>query len=66
MSLNHAVLYAGDLSKQQNFYENVLGMRVTDTVPRLMTLLRCNPNHHSFGFIAHRNVQPRVILPTTT
>jgi catechol-2,3-dioxygenase len=52
LSLNHAVLYAGDLSKQQSFYESVLGMRVTDTVPRLMTFLRCNPNHHSFGFIA--------------
>jgi catechol 2,3-dioxygenase-like lactoylglutathione lyase family enzyme len=52
LSLNHAILYAGDLSKQQSFYESVLGMRVTDTVPRLMTFLRCNPNHHSFGFIA--------------
>jgi catechol-2,3-dioxygenase len=52
LSLNHAVLYAGDLSKQQSFYESVLGMRVTDIVPRLMTFLRCNPNHHSFGFIA--------------
>lgn len=52
LSLNHAVLYAGDLGKQQSFYESVLGMRVTDTVPRLMTFLRCNPNHHSFGFIA--------------
>ena len=27
-------------------------MRVTDTVPGLMTFLRCNANHHSFGFIA--------------
>jgi catechol-2,3-dioxygenase len=52
MSLNHALLYAGNLSKQQSFYESVLGMRVTDTVPHLMTFLRCNPNHHSFGFIA--------------
>lgn len=52
LSLNHALLYAGDLTKQQTFYETVLGMRVTDTVPHLMTFLRCNPNHHSFGFIA--------------
>jgi catechol-2,3-dioxygenase len=50
--LNHAILYAGDLSRQQIFYESVLGMRVTDTVPHLMTFLRCNPNHHDFGFIA--------------
>ena len=27
-------------------------MRVTDTVPGLMTFLRYNANHHSFGFIA--------------
>ena len=27
-------------------------MLVTDTVPSFMTFLRCNPNHHSFGFIA--------------
>jgi catechol-2,3-dioxygenase len=52
LSLNHLVLYAGDLLKEQNFYVNVLGMRVTDTVPGLMTFLRCNSNHHSFGFIA--------------
>jgi catechol-2,3-dioxygenase len=52
LSLSHAVLYVGDLSKQQSFYQSVLGMHVTDTVPRLMTFLRCNPNHHSFGFIA--------------
>jgi catechol 2,3-dioxygenase-like lactoylglutathione lyase family enzyme len=52
LSLNHLVLYAGDLLKQQNFFVNVLGMRVTDTVPGLMTFLRCNSNHHSFGFIA--------------
>jgi catechol-2,3-dioxygenase len=52
LSLNHLILYAGDLLKQQNFFVNVLGMRVTDTVPGLMTFLRCNSNHHSFGFIA--------------
>ena len=51
-SLNHVVLYAGDLRKEQSFYEHVLGMRVTDTVPHLITFLRCNQNHHSFGFIA--------------
>jgi catechol 2,3-dioxygenase-like lactoylglutathione lyase family enzyme len=51
-SLNHVLLYAGDLNKQQNFFVNVLGMRVSDTVPGLTTFLRCNANHHSFGFIA--------------
>ena len=29
LSLNHAVLYAGDLGKQQSLYESVLGMRAT-------------------------------------
>jgi catechol 2,3-dioxygenase-like lactoylglutathione lyase family enzyme len=52
LSLNHLILYAGDLVKQQDFFVNVLGMRVTDTVAGLMTFLRCNANHHSFGFIA--------------
>jgi catechol-2,3-dioxygenase len=51
-SLNHVLLYAGDLNKQQDFFVNALGMRVSDTVPGLMTFLRCNANHHSFGFIA--------------
>jgi catechol-2,3-dioxygenase len=37
LSLNHLILYAGDLDKQQEFFVSVLGMRVTDTVPRLMT-----------------------------
>jgi catechol 2,3-dioxygenase-like lactoylglutathione lyase family enzyme len=52
LSLNHVMLFAGDLAEQQKFYETVLGMRVTDTVSGLMTFLRCNVNHHSFGFIA--------------
>jgi catechol 2,3-dioxygenase-like lactoylglutathione lyase family enzyme len=52
LSLNHVVLFTGDLRRQQSFCERVLGMRVTDTVPHFMTFLRCNPNHHSFGFIA--------------
>jgi catechol 2,3-dioxygenase-like lactoylglutathione lyase family enzyme len=52
LSLNHIVLFAGDLAKQQSFYETILGMGVTDTVPGLMTFLRFNSNHHSFGFIA--------------
>jgi catechol 2,3-dioxygenase-like lactoylglutathione lyase family enzyme len=52
LSLNHLILFAGDLSKQQDFFVEVLGMRVTDTVPGLMTFLRCDANHHSFGFIA--------------
>src|SRR6516225_2589346 len=52
LSLNHVVLFAGDLREQQTFYEKVIGMRVTDTVPNFMTFLRCNPNHHSCGFIA--------------
>jgi catechol 2,3-dioxygenase-like lactoylglutathione lyase family enzyme len=51
LSLNHLILYAGDLDKQE-FFVTVLGMRVSDTVPGLMTFLRCNANHHSFGFIA--------------
>jgi catechol 2,3-dioxygenase-like lactoylglutathione lyase family enzyme len=47
LSLNHLILYAGDLNKQQEFFVNVLGMRVTDAVPGLLTFLRCNANHHS-------------------
>jgi len=59
LSLNHVVLFAGDLGEQQRFYEGVLGMRVSDAVPGFMTFLRCNPNHHSFGFVAlpQRGVQ---------
>jgi catechol-2,3-dioxygenase len=50
-NLNHVILYVGDLLEQQNFFVNVLGMRVTDTVPGL-SFFRCNSDHHSFGFIA--------------
>jgi hypothetical protein len=34
-------------------------MRISDAVPGFMTFLRCNPNHHSFGFVAlpQRGVQ---------
>ena len=35
LSLNHVIVYAGNLAKQQDFFVQVLGMRVTDTVPRI-------------------------------
>jgi catechol-2,3-dioxygenase len=52
LSLNHLILYAGDLRGQEDFYTGLFNFRVTDNVPKFMTFLRCNPNHHSFGFIA--------------
>jgi catechol 2,3-dioxygenase-like lactoylglutathione lyase family enzyme len=52
LSLDHVTFFAGDVKKQQRFYETVLGMRVRDTVPGFLTFLTCTANHHSLGFIA--------------
>jgi catechol-2,3-dioxygenase len=50
-ALNHVVLFSRDIPSMEAFYGGLLGFRLSDTLPGLMTFWRCNANHHSMAFM---------------
>ena len=55
--LGHVVLVTGDLERQQRFFCEVIGFRLSDTIdaqtpsgPRSFTFLHCSRRHHSLAF----------------
>jgi 2,3-dihydroxybiphenyl 1,2-dioxygenase len=62
--LGHLVLATSDLPRALDFYQSMLGMKLTDYVapPGFMKLgfLHCNPRHHSIAFAEVRNPRKRI------
>jgi catechol 2,3-dioxygenase-like lactoylglutathione lyase family enzyme len=53
--LGHVMLFSPDIGRQRRFYSEVLGLRISDDVPGIVTFLRCNSDHHNLAFIrSHR------------
>lgn len=50
-SLSHVVLHTPDLKKSVAFYQEHLGLRVSDWLGDFMCFLRCNSVHHCLAFI---------------
>lgn len=50
-TLSHVVLHTPDLKKSVAFYEEHLGLRVSDWLGNFMCFLRCNSVHHCLAFI---------------
>jgi catechol 2,3-dioxygenase-like lactoylglutathione lyase family enzyme len=50
-TLTHVVLHTPDLLKTVAFYEEFLGLRVSDWLGNFMCFLRCNAVHHCLAFI---------------
>jgi catechol-2,3-dioxygenase len=52
--LGHSLFFTGQPATMTNFYTNVLGLRVSDTIHGgMVTFLNAGPgDHHIFGFIA--------------
>lgn len=50
-TLSHVVLHTPDIKKSAAFYENHLGLRVSDWLGDFMCFLRCNSVHHCLAFI---------------
>jgi catechol 2,3-dioxygenase-like lactoylglutathione lyase family enzyme len=48
--VSHVVLNTPDMEGGQEFYERVLGFRVSDYSADQMVFLRCNSDHHSIAF----------------
>ncbi len=52
--LGHVVLFAPDPALTEDFYINVLGMRLSDQIymgPIILRFLRCNPRHHTMALV---------------
>lgn len=49
--IGHVAGFVPDLAAAQNFYEQVLGFRWSDTIGDFLTFLRCNPDHHTMNFV---------------
>lgn len=49
--LSHVVLHSPDIPKLANFYEEVLGFKLSDWIAQFMIFMRCNPAHHRIAIL---------------
>jgi 2,3-dihydroxy-p-cumate/2,3-dihydroxybenzoate 3,4-dioxygenase len=49
--LSHVVLHSPDPAKLADWYQQVLGFRLSDWIGRFMVFLRCNPAHHRLAIL---------------
>ncbi|WP_404478058.1 VOC family protein [Novosphingobium sp. BL-52-GroH] len=52
--LSHVVLHSPDVAKLAQWYEDVLGFRLSDWIGQFMVFLRCNPAHHRLAILPGR------------
>lgn len=53
--LGHVMLFSPDVDRQRQFYSTILGLRISDDVPGIVTFMRCSTDHHNLAFIrSHR------------
>ena len=48
--LGHVALYTPDPERAANFFERVLGFRVSDRIEENFVFMRCGPEHHAMNF----------------
>jgi catechol 2,3-dioxygenase-like lactoylglutathione lyase family enzyme len=58
LKLGHVAFFSPDLNRIAEFYQRVLGFRVSDWIEDFFVFMRCNPDHHSVNFL--RGDVPRV------
>jgi catechol 2,3-dioxygenase-like lactoylglutathione lyase family enzyme len=51
LKLGHLAFMVPDPKAIADFYQQVLGFRVSDWIEDLFVFLRCNPDHHTVNFI---------------
>ncbi|GHO97558.1 3,4-dihydroxyphenylacetate 2,3-dioxygenase [Reticulibacter mediterranei] len=49
--LGHVALAVHDVQKSADFYQNVLGFRVSDWIEDFFVFMRCGPDHHTMNFL---------------
>lgn len=55
--LGHVAAFTPELARLQNFYQDLLGFRWSDTVADFFVFLRCNTDHHAANFMASTKYQ---------
>jgi catechol 2,3-dioxygenase len=48
--LGHVLFFTPDPAAAERFYTGVLGFKVSDRVPGLLSFLRCSTDHHNLAF----------------
>ncbi len=53
--LGHIALGVSDVQSIADFYQNVLGFRVSDWIEDFFVFMRCSPDHHSMNFVRSKH-----------
>jgi len=56
LKLGHVAFSVADAKAMAEFYERVLGFRVSDWIGDFFVFMRCNSDHHTVNFITGRQV----------
>ena len=51
LKLGHVAFFVSDPNAIAQFYQRILGFRVSDWIEDFFVFLRCNPDHHSINFL---------------
>jgi catechol 2,3-dioxygenase-like lactoylglutathione lyase family enzyme len=51
LKLGHVAFFAPDPNRIAEFYQRLLGFRVSDWIEDFFVFLRCNPDHHTVNFL---------------
>jgi len=54
--LGHVAFVVPDVQAVAQFYERILGFRVSDWIEDLFVFMRCNPDHHTVNFLKGKRV----------
>ena len=52
--LGHLAIAVHDPKRAAEFYQNVLGFRVSDWIEDFFVFMRCSPDHHSMNFLGSK------------
>src|SRR6266508_2549446 len=61
LKLGHIAFVCPDVQLVANFYEKVLGFRVSDWIEDFFVFMRCNSDHHTVNFIGGKSARLRRI-----
>ena len=53
--LGHVAAFTPQLDRLQNFYQDLLGFKWSDTIGDFFVFLRCNADHHAANFLASKD-----------
>jgi catechol 2,3-dioxygenase-like lactoylglutathione lyase family enzyme len=56
IKLGHVAFVAPDVQAVADFYQRILGFRVSDWIEDVFVFMRCNPDHHTVNFLKGKRV----------